>query len=81
LAYVTRDLLCVAWDVNGYIAGSPKGTPGHMWQLIGSPLRIPVPAAVKSIAVGSPHALASARPLEDLPFKQFSGLSASEFQC
>jgi hypothetical protein len=46
------------WDMQGVIAGSAKPPPGQMWRLVSSPVRIPFPAALRSIAVGSPHALA-----------------------
>jgi hypothetical protein len=46
------------WDRLGVIAGSPKPPAGQTWRLIESPIRISAPAPLRSIAVGSPHALA-----------------------
>jgi hypothetical protein len=48
------------WDMRGIIAGSADRPRGQWWwPLVSSPVRIPLPGAVRSIAVGSsPRALA-----------------------
>jgi hypothetical protein len=48
------------WDMRGVIAGSPDRPHGQWWwPLVSSPVRIPIPGPVRSMAVGSsPRALA-----------------------